>query len=258
MGSNLDKYQRDLERLLKAANILQLSLSDSGRKKLSESINENTKFYFSMNHEVWYSEAHSVVKQILPDRLIDFVNLYKLGKRKKVDAETYGIYDHVLGLKITRSYTGAEVFSHEDVVFAKFYQQIQILNSAKMRFESTLFDIGQLVLADILDSEVAQARELKKHGFLRVAGTVIGVALEKHLNQVCQNHKVTIRKKRPTISDFNDSLKNPTVLDTPDWRFIQRLADLRNLCGHNNDREPTENEIDELIDGAEKITKTLF
>jgi hypothetical protein len=44
----------------------------------------------------------------------------------------------------------------------------------------------------------------------------------------------------------------------PTWRFIQHLADLRNLCDHKKKRDPKTEDIDELIEGVEKITKTLF
>jgi len=35
------------------------------------------------------------------------------------------------------------------------------------------------------------------------------------------------------------------------------LADVRNLCGHNKSRELNSDEVTELIDGVEKLTKTL-
>ena len=85
-----------------------------------------------------------------------------------------------------------------------------------------------------------------------------GVVLEKHLAQVATNRSITTRKKNPAISDFNDLLKNGGVLDTPSWRLIQRQGDIRNLCDHNKQREPTLEETDELINGVEKFTKTLF
>jgi hypothetical protein len=59
-------------------------------------------------------------------------------------------------------------------------------------------------------------------------------------------------------SNTNSLQKTENVTDTIAWRFIQRLGDLKNLCDHNKNREPKKEEVQELIDGIEKITKTLF
>ena len=48
-----------------------------------------------------------------------------------------------------------------------------------------------------------------------------------------------------------DALKTAQVLDVPRWRQVQRLADLRNFCGHGKEREPTKEQVNELIDGVE-------
>jgi len=114
------------------------------------------------------------------------------------------------------------------------------------------------VKADLFDSELDSAKELAQKGFLRDAGAIAGVVLEKHLAQVCTNHSLSIRKKDPNIGDLNDLLKNAGVLDVPAWRQIQRLGDLRNLCDHNKNREPTKEEVLELIEGTDKLSKTLF
>ena len=87
------------------------------------------------------------------------------------------------------------VFDDTAVVVMKFQAQLMILESANVRFESLLFDIRQIVQADLFDSEIEIARELKGNGFLRPAGAVSGIVLEKHLAQVCQNHNIVIRKK---------------------------------------------------------------
>jgi len=139
-----------------------------------------------------------------------------------------------------------------------YQMQLSILESIKIRFESSLFDIKQVLQADLFDSELSASRELVKHGFLRGAGAMAGVVLEKHLEQVCLNHQLSVAKKSPTISDLNDLLKNNNVFDTPNWRYIQRLGDLRNLCDHNKKREPTTEELNELIDGVDKVLKTIF
>jgi hypothetical protein len=82
--------------------------------------------------------------------------------------------------------------------------------------------------------------------------------LEKHLAQVCTNHKIGTKKQHPTISDFYELLKTNGTIDVPVWRQLQRLADIRNLCDHNKHRDPTKEEVGELIDGVDKISKTLF
>jgi len=110
----------------------------------------------------------------------------------------------------------------------------------------------------LFNSELDVARELNKKGFTRGTGAVVGVVLEKHLSQVCENHKIKVTKQKPTINDFNQLLKDNDVIEMPTWRFIQHLADLRNLCDHNKEREPRKEEIEELINGVEKVTKTIF
>ena len=85
-----------------------------------------------------------------------------------------------------------------------------------------------------------------------------GVVLEKHLGQVIENHNLKQNKRNPSINDLNDVLKDGSVLDVPSWRQIQRLTDIRNYCSHNKEREPTKDEVGELINGVEKQTKTLF
>lgn len=120
-----------------------------------------------------------------------------------------------------------------------------------------MFDIKQLVQADLFDSELEAAKELNKKGFIRGAGAVAGVVLENHLSQICENHKIKVIKK-PRINDLNQLLKDNNVIEIHDWRFIQHLADLRNLCDHSKKREPKKEEVEDLINGTEKITKTIF
>ena len=85
-----------------------------------------------------------------------------------------------------------------------------------------------------------------------------GVVLERHLKEVCANHNVVIRKKRPQLSDLYEALKKASVIDTPQWRSIQYLGDIRNLCSHDGETEPTADQVGELLDGVTKVTKTIF
>ena len=50
-----------------------------------------------------------------------------------------------------------------------FRQQLAILTAVRARFESSLFDIRHLVMADLFDSELDAAETLAKKNFLRGA-----------------------------------------------------------------------------------------
>jgi hypothetical protein len=120
------------------------------------------------------------------------------------------------------------------------------------------FDIRQLLQADLFDSEIDAAGHLLKNKFGRAAGALAGVVLEKHLYEVCSSHKLPMQKKDPTISDLNDALKNAGLIETAQRRFVQHLGDIRNLCHHNKKTEPTTEQVQDLLDGVAKVTKTIF
>ena len=261
MESNLDKYKKDLENLLEEGEMLlfgmvdDLDLYGSADPKTAEHIKKAKKLNPKLHYEKWYTEALKVIQQIIPDRLEDFKMLYKNEKRKKLDYLSYTVSDYIIGVVIRY---GDEITVNTDAAFRKFQQQISILQSAQKRFMSSLFDIKQLLQADLFDSELDTALELNKKGFLRGAGAIAGVILEKHLSQICDNHKIKISKKNPTIADFNDKLKEDGVYEIPTWRKIQHLGDLRNLCDHNKEKEPSPDDVEELINGVAKVIKTIF
>jgi hypothetical protein len=213
---------------------------------------------FGPSYQHWYSEALSVVEQLLPDRYEEFRELFRLDKDpKELTVTTYTIKNYVHGTRVTRMYGEEDVFNATSVAMTKFKDQIDILASAESRLGSVLADIEGTLEATLLDDELETASALLKAKHLRSAGIVAGVVLERHLKTVLGNHQVTLRKKAQ-IGNLNDALKEAKVLDVPRWREIQRLGDIRNLCGHDGEREPTTEEVRELIAGTEKVVATTF
>ncbi|SEI70250.1 hypothetical protein SAMN04487995_1783 [Dyadobacter koreensis] len=267
---NIEKYKSDLQHLIDKGEKLDLSIryachKDNFEKQLREAIKDEKKVKefienilpFNREYQSWYSESLVLVKQLMPDRRNDFVRLYEKPKtRKAIEYGNYVMEDYLQNLTVNSGYGEKKV--GPDAAISQFEQQLNILKSLERRFESSLFDIRQLVQADLFDSELDSARELNKNKFSRGAGAIAGVVLEKHLSEVLGNHNLTTSKKNPSISDFNDILKNAGVYDTPNWRKIQLLGDIRNLCDHNKTREPKQEEVDELISGVEAIIKTIF
>jgi hypothetical protein len=267
MPSNLDTYRKDLDTLLANGDSLLLAMQaqcfpDQLKRALTKAHGDKAEDIlkalpsFTEAYQSWYSEAKALVKQVLPDRLADFVRHYeKPRSRKELSNENYRIEDYLQGLSASR---GSEKVVTEAAAIPHFRQQLAILNSAKARFESSLFDIRHLVQADLFDSELGAARELAQRGFTRAAGALAGVVLESHLAQVCESHLIKVARKAPSIANLNDALKDAGVIDIPQWRFVQHLADIRNLCDHSKKAEPTPQQVDDLIAGVMRTTKTLF
>ena len=272
MLSNLDRYKKDLDNLLNKGRDLQNSmnyaldpdeLSRSAKKKLGDKKGKEflkTLPSFRDQYQAWYSEAKALIRLLLPDRLEDFVRHYEKPKgRKDLTNESYRIDDYLQGLGVTRQ-SGLQQVKVVGLEAASPHlrQQVAILTSVKARFESSLFDIRQLVQADLFDSELDATKELAKHKFNRAAGALAGVVLERHLAQVCDNHGTKPAKRKPTIASLNDALKGANVIELPDWRFIQHLGDIRNLCDHSKKSEPSADQVDDLVAGVIKVTKTIF
>ncbi len=206
-------------------------------------------FEIIMNtYERWYTQAHAIVQHIIPERLIDFTTPYDTGVYA-IKSYLHSHDDMTFGLG---RLSPDEIFRHN------LTSQISILHAAQTMATSKLRDIHGFIQAQILDTNIDSARELLKNKHLRSAGIVCGVVLEAHLKAVMARHDVKTRKKKLTLAVLNDALKDEEVYDVPRWRSIQHLTDLRNLCAHDGDREPTKNDVQDLISGTEKIIKEVF
>ena len=270
MSEKWKKFQGDLDKLVHKGNLLHMAIgyefhSNEFERQISAMVdNVNIEDYvgklpdFKREYQFWYSEAIVLLKQVLPERVRDFVSHYECPRvRKDITFQNYMIRDYLQGLSITRGYQ-KEVIVDGSAAIPEFVQQLAIVEAARETLDSSLMDLTLILQADLFDSEIDSARSLAKSGYRRAAGAICGVVIEKHLQQVCGTHGVTIRKKNKTIGDYNQALRDQGIISIPQWRFVQHLADIRNLCDHAKGREPEEKEIDDLLSGTAKILKTVF
>lgn len=269
MTSNIDRFKADLTNLINRGDDLHMSIqlacfADDFKAKVKNQLKEKADDFikglpsFDTEYQRWYSEALSLLRQVLPDRVADFCRHYEKPKaRKDITFENYRIEDYLQGLNVTRGAYKEKVVGPEAAI-PHFRQQLAIVRAAQDRFESSLFDIRHIVQADLMDSELEAADHLVKSKFFRAAGAVAGVVLERHLGEVCSGRNIAISKKNPTIADFNEALKAGGVIDLPQWRFIQHLADIRNICDHARTPDPTSEQVADLISGVKKIVKTIY
>lgn len=245
-----DILKRELEELISSGETLikfaEAQLAD--KKPLSQIVPVG-------NFQSWYSRALRVIRSIAPERLADFEIQYTGPKRSSIAGSNYCIADYYNG----RSYaTGAAKSSLDYKFYLLFAHQVHILASCLDVFESAIANIDTLAKADLFDSELKGAKELLRNNYVRAAGVIAGVVLERHLSDLCAKHGVRLQKKDPGINDYGTALQSAGIIDTVRWRRLQSLADVRNLCGHKKTREPSTEEVAEMIDGVDATVKTLF
>jgi hypothetical protein len=87
MSANLSRYEADLNRFVENGTLLLTAMQyEQHRDQVTEQIknaygDKSEQFIkdlprFSSSYQPWYSEAKAVVRQIIPDRLSDFVRHY--------------------------------------------------------------------------------------------------------------------------------------------------------------------------------------
>ncbi len=215
---------------------------------------EDKQFHY--DYHSWYTVALKVVASLASDRLVEFRSYYEIDpKRKSMGYGTYVIQDYLKGVA-PGSYHLKDFDTRAEVLQC-LINQLAIINSINSRVDSVLSNIEGELYAELQDNEIATSRQLSKIS-PRAAGALVGVLIEGHLQKVAEAHGLKIAKRNPTIADLNDPLKAALVIDTPAWRKISFLADLRNLCSHKKGTDPTKEQVEELIQGAEWLTKNVF
>lgn len=212
--------------------------------------------HFCIYYEKWYSKALRIIRTLLPERIDDFALLYRNEKRRSVNGTNYTISDALRGVENQSFDILNDNWGIKECAHMCMLRQNMMLNSCMEVFDSKVMHIQTILQADVFDSEIESAKHLLQKGFLRAAGAVCGVIIEKHLSVVCNRYNIKITKKNPSIAEYNDALKD-NAYDVIEWRKIQHFADIRNYCDHNKDREPTKIEVEELIAGTEYVTKMI-
>lgn len=98
MSTNLDKYKQELSKLIDLGEKI---LIDLGTRTMEETSKQDDKIKefirkfdgrLEKDYQKWYTEANTVIRQIVPERLDEFEALYKgEGKRKEVNAINFTI-----------------------------------------------------------------------------------------------------------------------------------------------------------------------
>ena len=197
-------------------------------KKLSEK--------FKLDYQDWYSSSSALLERNYnKERTSEFKSEYE-NNIKKIISANY--------MSQNTEYKLVDSFKH----------QASILNALPQYLEHRLSDIELTVASILMGDELLEAEYLLKKGFIRVAGALAGVVLERHLKMRCDKNEPKLKyPKNANISKLNDILKDNNLLDIPEWRKIQYLGDIRNKCDHDKKVEPKKEEVTELISKVKEM-----
>lgn len=128
------------------------------------------------------------------------------------------------------------------------YQDLQKLKAvflaAREDFEGGyLSSVRALVQAEVFDSELEQAEELLKGGYVTAAAVIAGVVLETALRELCDRSSIAYGK----LDKMNADLAKAGIYNKLVQKRITALADIRNSAAHGKPEEFTEQDVSAML-----------
>ncbi len=195
------------------------------------------------DYQQWYSAAWTIIARNQPSRLAEFEAAYCTPPKQFAP----GIKQLLAKKQVAQD----ELFTLLDLVNTQF----EILAAVPCHLTYSIYDIELTAYSLLMDDEIGAARHLLSRGFRRPSGALAGVILERHLKNLLRKHTPPIKYKQgDTLAPLND-LAKAVIYDVVTWRKIQHMTDLRNLCDHDKEREPTKEEVAELVEGVSSLLK---
>jgi hypothetical protein len=203
-------------------------------------------------YQSWYSVARRVVEQVLPERHDEFTRYYALPPGE----HTVWAYDCTINeLLLGQVAYETEVHHANDLGLSRLRRQVAIVASCASVLESTLADLRTSLAVQISEDELSEAQTLAALGHYRAAGVVAGVVIERALRRLSARHELPSEGAKAAV--LNDRLKSVGVYDEPTRAKIQFLLAIRNKCSHPGDDDPTAEETNDLLSGADGVLHLL-
>lgn len=106
-----------------------------------------------------------------------------------------------------------------------------------------LSSVRTLVQAEMFDSELEQAEELLKGGYVTAAAVIAGVVLETALRELCDRSSIAHGK----LDKMNADLAKAGIYSKLVQKRITTLADIRNSAAHGKPEEFTEQDVSAML-----------
>jgi hypothetical protein len=237
---NSTKIEMEMTRILtKISWVEEYSGSNSYRlKELNEDKKELIRKLIR-EYELWFTGAKEIILQFIEERSEEFF---------KADNEIRYIFQVLKGKYDTLQ--SSEIPTN-DAFIESFDLQKNILECIIPKIKMKEVKIKKIISGDLIESELERADYLFENNFIREAGVLAGVALERHLKTMCELNGLSYGAK-DTIQPLAENLYKNKIIEITFLKSIEHLASIRNKSSHSEEiKKP---EIRELIDKTKKIT----
>ena len=145
------------------------------------------------------------------------------------------------------NYTLARMFPRLKAIFL----------SAKEQYEGGyLFDVRNLIHADVFADELEQAKHFLDKGHKVPAAVIAGTVLESTLREICTQH--TNLAPSDNINRMNDDLAGESVINGMQKKQITAWAAIRNGAAHGRPDEFEFGDVARMIDGIRDFVATVM
>lgn len=126
-------------------------------------------------------------------------------------------------------------------------QAFGVLIAAKDDYEKeALFEVKQLIEADLFDEFLEQAAHLCNLGYFQAAAVVAGSVIEDGIRKLCNRNKIELSDK-PKLDWMNSQLAKNGVYNKLTQKKVTSIADLRNSAAHGKWDEFEKSDVEEML-----------
>ncbi|MEW5786151.1 MAG: HEPN domain-containing protein [Bacillota bacterium] len=132
-----------------------------------------------------------------------------------------------------------------------------ILQAAHRDFnDGFLFDLRDLVAAELLGDFIDQAETLIAEGYHVPAASLAGAVLEDTLRKLCLKNRLPV-PDRTKIDRLNADLAKAGVYDKLIQKRITALADIRNKADHGHFDEFAKDDVEDMVRWVRRFAQTI-
>jgi len=224
-------------------------------KKEYKSLNIETKrnielTKFKNNYLSWYYATSSCIKFLRPDKYKEFIDLFKDNREKNalLISNNYKIENFIKNEELADISNNLiqEEAKRINITLNLFHYQQLMIKAIIDNLDLVSFNYEKETYMTFQEENIDSAQELLDNDFIRAAGALCGVIIEKHLKPKLLPFDADAYKL--TLNALNDKCKINDLYSEIERKRISHMAGIRNLCDHKKPTDPTKQQIQTLID----------